>query len=213
MPQWAQAAMGIGSAVAGGLANTRSSRTAPFESNQTQTRRSTSRTSRTLLPTQTQAMGQLSDLSAKLLTDPAAGTQPLMDQARGNVNASYDGVTEAIRSKLLASGVNASGKLGKATTQTELSRVGALSGLEGDFASLILKRQDQGASLAERLLSMNFGSESTDEDSGSSRSWGFNTQPGNAAAGAIGGGLSGLMGMLTLDRLLRAGGRNHDALM
>lgn len=175
--------LGVGSAVAGGLAN-RSSRSTFSQA-----------TTPTLSP---ELQGLQTNLTKSLqdrLANPGASLEPLRLNARNAVNRNFAGYDQALRDRLLASGGGRSGKLGAATRAGELARIGGLSDLEGEFARLVAGREDSTAGLAERLLAGARGSSTS----------GSQTLPGNVAGGALNSGLSTLSFFTALDRLLRGG--------
>lgn len=135
---------------------------------------------------------------------------PLRTQARNRVNQTFSGVDSALRDKFLSSGGGASGKFGRAATQTELARRGALVNSDADFDRMILELQDRGAGLSERLLGMNFGEEfsgsSSNATANSSSSSGFGVAPGSALGSALGGGLDAVSTLYLIDRMLKGGG-------
>lgn len=125
--------------------------------------------------------------------DPSAGLGGLRDTGLQRVNDTFAGAPQAIQEQFARRGMAKSGKVGQAILGSEARRYGALAGFENDFLSRILEEQQYGLSLAERLLSQNFESETT----------GSQTIPGNMLGGAVGGGLETLAYML-----MRNGGRN-----
>jgi len=128
------------------------------------------------------------------LLNPAAGTEPIVAAGRNRINASYAGADQALRDRLLAGGVmGQSGRYGTAVRTTELGRLGALGGFEGDIASLILGREDNTANLMTRLLSDVRGTTSS----------GTTTGPSNILGGSVSGGLETLTTLMTLDQLLK----------
>ena len=220
MPQYVQIALAGGSALAGALGNRASARTSTQQQqSQQQQQSSASSTStgsqsdrRALSPEQIAAMSRLGTFSESLMNDPMAGLEAIRSGALNRVNANYGGAIDAIKAKLLANGAGGSGKFNRAVRGTELSRIGDLSGLEANFANLASQRQIQGAGLAQGLLGVNLGSDSTStttqaantSSSGSSSSSGTGVAPGNAAAGGLGAGLDVLGFLLGQNTRLRA---------
>ncbi len=162
-----------------------------------------SSTSTVTTPDQYQPLqsGLIEDLMRRL-ADPSAGTDPVRIAGRNRINANFAGADQAVRDKLLTSG-GQSGKYGAGIRRTENARAGALSGFEGDIASLILGRQDNTQSLAQRLLQSGQG-RTTD---------GTSTEPGNVAGavfGSLGSSLGTLSTLSTLSKLLSGGGGGYQ---
>jgi hypothetical protein len=141
---------------------------------------------------------------SRLMTEPAAGLAPIRTAMRGNVNARYSALPDTLATKMLAHGGARSGKFGTAMRQSEMARLGELGDVESTIAQMILDQQQEGASLAERLLSQNFGQ--TTETTGRTDETSRTILPGSAAAGGIVGGLQGmntaLIQYMMLNRLL-----------
>lgn len=123
---------------------------------------------------------------------------PLRTAGRNQINAAYSGVPQRLADKMLAFG-GRSGKFGRAMREAEMGRLSSLSGFEGDLAGMGLQAQMGGASLAEQLLGMDFGSTMTGKTTMSP--WntvlsGLGLAAGIAGGGGGGGGslLSGLFG-------------------
>lgn len=129
------------------------------------------------------------------LQNPGAGLQPLKDAAAAGINTNYAGAEDAIRSKFAAGGRR--GNTGTALRQAEYSRIGALNGLESDFARMTLDRDSQAKQLAMAMLGMNFGQDTTgsfsSQSNGQSTTNQTTVQQGNPLAGGLQGGLSTLM--------------------
>jgi hypothetical protein len=116
---------------------------------------------------------------------------PLRTAGRNQINAAYSGVPQRLADKLMSFGGARSGKFGRAMREAEMGRLSSLSGLEGDLAGMGLQAQMGGASLAEQLLRMDFGSTSTGETS---------TSPWNTILGGLGlfTGIGGVPGFKKL---------------
>jgi hypothetical protein len=161
-----------------------------------------------LLPEQQGLAGLLAGRANDMITNPGAGLAPIRAGLRDSVNSNFAGADRAIASKMLTSGGNRSGKAGRAAREMEMARAGALGGADQQIYRMILDQQDRGTGIAERLLSQNFGQTTTGSTSstGNSTMNGTNTQPGSALAGGISGGLSTLMALLGMDKMLQPGG-------
>ena len=188
--------LGLGGAAAGvagsALSNTAGARTGTEAASRTVT------TPSELQPLQGDLLSQIQSR----LTNPQAGIDPIRLAGRNVINRNYAGADQALRDKFLSAN-GASGKYGLAATGVENARAGALSGLEGDLASLSLGRQDNALSLGERLLSAGQGVSST----------GTQTNPGSAsgaALGSLGSSLGTLATLTTLNKLLSGGGSVGD---
>lgn len=128
------------------------------------------------------------------LADPSAGVGAIKSAAVDNVNRRYMGANDKIAEQLAARGYSSSGKVPITATQVETSRLGDLSNLEGQFGQMILNREDNTLSLADRLLQSAYGRTTT------------GTDPGNSlGAGLISGGnaLENLTSLMMLDRMLK----------
>jgi hypothetical protein len=144
--------------------------------------------------------GDILEQLRKRLQDPSAGTAGVRQAGRNRINSSFRGADQALRDKFLSQG-GASGKYGAAARGVETARAGALSGFEGDLASLILGREDNTLSLSQRLLQSGQGRSVTGT--------GEQTAPGNVAGavtGSIGNSLGTLATLTTLNKLLSGGG-------
>lgn len=196
----------IGSAVGaiGGALGNRS-KTSTYGSDQSS--KSTATTTRNLLPFQQDIIPQLTGYTSDLLTNPGKLLAPIRQQGVNQINRNYARVPQQLADRLLSFGGNASGKFGRALRESELARQASISSLDSALAQQMLAQQGQGASLAEQLLGMNFGSTVSQE--GSSSSSGYGTQPGNAAAGGIAGGFGGLGAGLDLFSVLKDMGIIH----
>ena len=179
---WQAAALIGGSALSGILGN-RSKKS-------TQTSSSTRK--RILTPVQQNIEGQLGSLLSRRLTDPGAGLEPIRTAARETVNQGYSGAVDTILSKLLSSGQRSSGKAGRAVMETELSRLRDLGGVDSMIAKMMLDREDRTASLAEQLLGINFGEESTGTGSA--------TTPENMLGGGVGAGMETASLLYAMDK-------------
>lgn len=134
------------------------------------------------------------------MQDPTQGTDPVRIAGRNRINANFEGADQAVRDKFATSG-GKSGKTGMGYRKTENSRAAALSGFDGDIASLILGRQDNTLSLSEQLMRSMQGSTTTGS--------GTQTNPGNPAGaglGSLGSSLGTLSTLSTLSKLLSGGG-------
>lgn len=142
----------------------------------------------------------LIDMLMKRMQDPTQGTDPVRLAGRNQINANFEGVDQAVRDKFGTSG-GKSGKVGAGIRKTENARGTALSGFDGDIASLILGRQDNTLSLSEQLLRSMQGTTTTGS--------GTQTNPGNVAGaglGSLGSSLGTLSTLSTLSKLLSGGG-------
>jgi hypothetical protein len=103
--------------------------------------------------------------------------------ATSAVNRTFKGSNDRITEALSQRGFGNSGVLQNAIASNEATRAGKLGGLESSFAQMGLDQENNTLNLAERLLSQGRGMSSTSQGE----------QPGNVAAGAMTGGLQGLM--------------------
>lgn len=202
IPAWLGAVMAGGSVASGILGNRKSARTTESASKTASS--SVNRSRRVLRPEQEGLVGPVSGYANRLLTDPAAGLEPIRAGMRNTVNSSFSGVDAGLRDKMLASGGSASGKYGKAVLGADLARRGALAGVDTDVAQMILQQQNQGASLAERLLSVPFEQEVSGSNTGTMA--GTGTLPGSMLAGGMNSGLDAITTLFMLDKMLKGGG-------
>ncbi len=112
------------------------------------------------------------------------------------MNADYTGGWQGLRDKLLASGGTASGKFGTAARQMEMGRVNKLADTNTAYDAMALQQKNNAASLAERLLGLNFGQTTTGTNV--STASGENVAPGDAFAGALNNIYAALYGMFPL---------------
>jgi hypothetical protein len=192
-----------GQILGGALGNTAKARTGTQSGSSSQT--STSK--RVLDPTQQLMQQILGQSVASRMTDPSAGLGPLKRTAQNNVNAAFRRAPATINAKY-GRGVGDSGKRGTALAQVEGERLGAMAGLEGQFAQMVLGERARGESIAQMMLAL--PSETTSTSSGSSS--GSYTQPGSAAAAGIMEGVAGaqsglqdLSTMWLLNKMLAGG--------
>lgn len=177
------------------------------ETSQSQSYHGGSSVRRTLLPQQQAVLDPLATYALNMLRNPAAQLAPIYGHARSAVNAQYANAPSALAQRFLAHGGAASGKYGLAARGIELERLAQLSQLEQGFAREQLAQQANAAALAQNLLSMAFGQETTNY--GSSAASGYSSQSGssmgqvygNVPFGILGGALSGLGDMMALSIL------------
>lgn len=213
MPLFAQAGLIAGSAISGALQNRRSARTSESESTSSSSSSgsNTSRRRRILTAGQTGLNDTLTSEALRRITDPASVAEPLRAATREKVNQNFAGVPDLLRQKYGATGYG-SGKMGTAQRQAEMSRLGALSGVDSDFNQMILQLQESGIGLGERLLSQNFEEEdySSYTNSQSGRSSGTQVGAGSVAGGAFGNATGTLSALLALNKVLGAGKGGGD---
>lgn len=217
MPIGVGAGMAISglSSLMGGLFGKKSANTANSSfsntTKQSSTGSSSSKVKRDLLAEQEGMLGPLFQAAYGKMTNPGQYLDPIRSGLRESVNTKYGNADELLRKRLMRSGGAQSGKMGTATRQMEMARFGELGGVESDMAKMILEQQEQGLSLGERLLGMNFGQSvdgTTSQDSTSTQSGTGQQQYPTAggAAGALGGGLDALTTILALNKILQGGG-------
>jgi len=178
---WLTAGLTAGSALAGGLAN----------------RKSTSTTMPTLDPAYLGLRGDLIKRITDLMGDPAKGTEALRLGLMEGVNRRYQTMPGKLTTQLAKRGFAKSGQLGQGFKGLELARSGEIGDIDTKIADLILGRETQSYDLASRLLASGRGQTTT--------------QSGNVFGGAIGGGLETLSTLTTLEKLLAGGGRAAGA--
>jgi hypothetical protein len=190
---------GLGAA-SGALGNRKSARTSTSKEtvDKTTTEKSSGKKRKYMTPEQAAAMSQVSGLSSEMMTDPAKYLEPQRQYARTQANANFSGVDDIIRQKFGTGGGARDGRAGAAGRAAELARLGALTGVDADFAKLISEERFKGANLGMGLLGLDMGSdiegESTQRTQGTSE--GEQVRAGDPWSGAMGGGLSGIMGAL-----------------
>ncbi len=187
-PLLAIGAMSAGSAIASALANRKK------KTKQT----STQTTTPTFDPAVSPLLGEAGNLARTQMLNPRQFTDPLRVGARQNINNSYSGVGDALAQKFLGYGGGASGKHARAVRGSELSRLGALGGLESDFANLNLQQMAQGQSASERLLALARGGTTTGESE--------TEIPGNMLGAGIGSGLETASFLYGLNNMLKGKG-------
>lgn len=168
--------MGIGGAVTGALGNTKSARTGTQSGN----RSSTTRPS--FSPVQTELQGTIGKtLNDYLTTGP--DLTPLETSGTDAINKSYKAIGDRLKQSLASRGFGNSGASGEADLATELGRAGSIGNLESHLKGTALQQMLQALGLG-NSFAFAAPTYSTNESSS-----GDYTQPGSAAAGALGGGL------------------------
>ncbi len=173
---WLTAGLTAGSALAGGLAN----------------RKSTSTSMPTLDPAYLALQGDLIKRITDLMADPSKGTEPLRLGLMESVNRRYKTLPGKLTTQLAQRGFAKSGQLGQGFKGLELARSGEIGDINTRIADLILGRETQSYDLASRLLAAGRGQ--------------TNTQSGNVLGGALGSGLETLTTLTTLDKILKGAG-------
>jgi hypothetical protein len=159
----------LGSGVAGfGGSSTNTNTNQAFNTNTSQT--GTSSTQRTLTPYQTALQPSLFNYVQQLMTPggATAALQPFQQQALDST-----GLADMLRQQFMGTGGGNSGKFGSALVQGNLQRLGALQGVNTQFAQEASALPLSAASLASNLLGMNFGQ--TSSSSGTSSTSGTST--------------------------------------
>lgn len=190
---------GLGAAT-GALGNTRGARTSTSSSTSSGSFSNTGGFRRYLAPEQSDVLGQLKQRATGMIANPGAGLEPFRAAAVNSVNRSAGALEPSLRARYLGSGANRSGKYGRAQRLAETARLGAIADVDNQYGQMALQRQDEGSQLLERLLGMNFGSDTASSGSQSGTSSGSQTGAGSAAAGGLD------MGLATLLKQLLAGG-------
>jgi hypothetical protein len=181
--------LGIAGSVAGGvLNNTKGARTGENSA--------TSTTNRTLSPELQPVQDELIQNLIARFQDPTKGTGDIRLAGRDSINRSFKGAEQGIADKFLSfQGGGKSGKFGNAAAQIEGARAGSLGAFEGDIAKLILERDDQNLNIAQRLLALGGGSETTQS--------GTFTNPGSAVGAGFSGGAETATALYALNKLLK----------
>lgn len=178
------AGLGLGSSVLGSIIGSKPKTT-------TQT------TTPTFSPELQQLMSQLQNYSTSAIQGPDAGLKPMKTAATDSINRNYAKAPMRLASNFASRGYGSSGSFGDSMFNTEMSREGDLSDLEGKFAGMALDQKNKGASLGEQLLQMGRGSTTTGT--------GPNMATGNGLMSA-GNGLENISTMLMMSKLLKGGG-------
>lgn len=131
-------------------------------------------------------MGTVSSSAQRMVDDPEAGLGGLRDQLLQRTNDTYNGVLPALQKKFAARGMSKSGKLASAYAGTEAQRYGDLATTENNFGNMVRDEKSRGLQMLYSLLGLDLESETE----------GTQTNPGNVAGGALGGGLSMLTALL-----------------
>ncbi len=126
-----------------------------------------------------QLQSRLLGYSSGLMSDPSSGLAPMKTNAQENINRRYAGAPTAVSAQLARRGLGSSGAAGGALFGLESSRLGDMSNLESNFASLTSQRQMQGAGLGESLLQLGRGTTTTGNMPDQSAAAGFGSA-GNA---------------------------------
>lgn len=104
---------------------------------------------------------QLSSFGSNVLNDPSAGLQPIKNAATEQINNSYGNIPKTISTQMARRGYGSSGSMGDTMYQTQLSRLGSVSNLNGQMAQLASSRQLSVADLMDNLLHTQVGSTGT----------------------------------------------------
>lgn len=158
----------------------------------------TSTTTPTLTPQMQAMMDQLSSYSNNAMSNGGGQAVTTMkNTALDANNRNYSKVASRMASTFGARGYGSSGSFGNTEFNTEMSRAGDASNLEGVFAKMGLDQQNFGATLGQNLLNFGKGSTTTGTTPDTSAQNGFMS---------AGNGLSNISSMLMLSKLLKGGG-------
>lgn len=196
---------GLGAAT-GYLGNTPAARTSTSSSTNSGSYSNTGGTRRVLAPEQGDILGQLKRRATGMIADPSAGLAPLRTSAVNSINNAAAAAPGSLAARYLGNGANRSGKYGRAARLSETNRLGQIANVDNQVGQMALQRGDEGSALLERLLGINFGSDTTSSGSTAGTSSGSQTGAGSAAGGALGGGLSTLQALMNM--YLAGGGGN-----
>lgn len=158
---------------------------------------STSTTTPSWSPDMQDLLSQITAYSKGLITDPEAGTGPIKSNLQQKVNKRYAVMPAQISRELASRGYGSSGGMGEAFFRSATARSGELNDVDSAIANLILQQKNQGASLADQLLSMTRSTTTNGTGSG--------TAAGDALE-STGNGLNSIAAMLTLSKLLKGSG-------
>lgn len=112
-------------------------------------------------PAEQSLVDQLLKYSGDTVSDPSAGLGPLKTASMESINRSYGNLPQIISKYMAQRGYGSSGEFGNSLYQTQLGRLGSLADFQGQFANLVSNRQQNAASLGDRLLSTVTGRTST----------------------------------------------------
>jgi hypothetical protein len=177
-----------GSAAAGALGNTQAARTSTSNSASGGSFSNAGGVRRFLAPEQQDILSQLKSRATGQMANPGEGLAPFRASAVNAVNNAAGGVEPSLRAKFLGSGANRSGKFGRAQRLTETARLGKIADVDNQVGQMALQRGDEGSALLQRLLEMNFGSDTSASGSQDGFSNGTQVGAGNALGAGIGGG-------------------------
>jgi|GEM_PF-2109321 len=130
----------------------------------------------------TPTLNAVESTTTKAMTDPESGLAAVKANAVGDINKSYESLPDQIQSSLSSRGMGRSGQMTDLTTKAELGRKGALGQFEGSWASMLSNRQMQAASLADQLLAIARGTQSSGTSFGG----------GVSLTGPLNGGITGM---------------------
>lgn len=194
---------GLGAAT-GAIGNTRAARTSTFNNSSGGSYANTGGVRRFLAPEQQDILSQLKSRATGQMANPGAGLEPFRASAVNSINNAAGAVEPSLRAKFLGSGANRSGKFGRAQRLTETARLGKIADVDNQVGQMALQRGDEGSQLLQRLLEMNFGSDTTASGSQDGFSNGSQTGAGSPLAGGLGGGLATWQSLM--NQFLAAGG-------
>lgn len=128
------------------------------------------------------------------LRDPGAGLPGKMKaQAKTRVNRQYQNAASTLSSRMASQGFSAAnGTTVRSNLDLNLDRYKSMGDVDQGYDQMILDRDNSNRGLAERLIGVGSGATTTSS--------------GNEMGGAVGGGLSTLTTLMTLDKLMKGGG-------
>lgn len=128
-----------------------------------------------LSPEQQRAQSQLDRIISSISSNPKEFLAPAQGQARESVNANYGGLADSLRQQFLSGGGGQSGKYGTAALKADLARRGQLSDVDSSFSSQAALLPLTAAGLAQNLLGINMGTNTTGTASSTGTTTGTST--------------------------------------
>ena len=142
--------------------------------------------------------------SSGLMKDGGASDMaPITSAARDRINRMYASAPGALSRSMAGRGYGSSGSFGNSLYQLDTARMSDQSGLEAQIMQMLMNQKNQGASLAEQLVAMGRGTDTT----------GTGTGPSTSAANGFmsaGNGLENIGTLLMMSKIL-GGGSNPNS--
>lgn len=188
--------LGIGGSILKGIGGSK-----PQSSTSSSTTNSSSSTTAQLTGRQHKLMKQLFEALSGQLSGGPNVMQSDRNQARGQINQTYNAMAPRLQANMTARGFGNSGRVGSGLRDIEYQRGNAIQSNEADLRREALGRWTQMLGMSQQFIQPhNFST------TGTSSTRGTQTVPGQSPFGQLGGGAMDLGSILQLRNLLGSGG-------